>query len=401
MKKRRTALALFLALLLLLTAAGCAKPAEEVPSSTPSAETPASAAPSDDAAQPETGNFRDDYKVGFSNLASGVWIIDLHSEFAGRYLKDLGFAFLGTSANFLSDQMVKDIQNAISAGVDGQIYYGAYPTLTESVSKLFEEAGVYWSDMDQLIPADMLDIVNANPYYCGAAGVDATAQGKALAEAAIEAGYRHSAIIAGAVGDVNHDNRINAWTQVFEENGGEVIAVTRCTDPSEAAAKADDLLAAYGSEVDCIYGINMDFIVGVLSAMDNYGFTSEDFTVFGSDVDDQGVTMIENGEMIGHSLANLPAAVLADALLLNALDGHPVLNEEGLPPYLNQINSFAVTADNAEDYKTYILEGDGVTTDIFKQLLYRYNPDVSYNDYVDFAQNTFTYEGILAMHGKG
>ena len=218
MKKLKAILALLLALLMVLAIVGCSSPEEEPEDSTsPSAEEPSDAASPDASEDAQQGGEEEfpSYKIGMSNLASGVWIIDLHSDYAGHYLETLGMEFQSTSANFLSDQMIKDIQNSISSGVDGQIYYGAFGTLTESASQLFEEGEVYWSDMDQLIPEDLLDVVNANPYYCGAAGVDASAQGRALAEKAIEMGFRSSAIIAGAVGDVNHDNRINAWTEVF------------------------------------------------------------------------------------------------------------------------------------------------------------------------------------------
>ena len=120
--------------------------------------------------------------------------------------------------------------------------------------------------------------------------------------------------------------------------------------------------------------------------------------LFGSDCDAQGVQMILDGEMVGHSMANLSAAVLADALLVNALDGHMIVDEEGNAPYLNQLNSFEVNADNAQQYLDYCINDYGISDEAFQQLCYRVNPDVSYDDFVDFAQNGFTYENVLAMH---
>ena len=74
--------------------------------------------------------------------------------------------------------------------------------------------------------------------------------------------------------------------------------------------------------------------------------------------------------------------------MINYLDGHQILDENGKAPRL-QTTPFTITQENAQDYLD-IFYGDGshpFTEDMFKSLLYRYNENVTYQDYVDLVNN--------------
>ena len=392
MKKAKSILALLLALILVAALAACGQKGAEPPANSPSdSQAPSAPASPDDAPAPD-----ESYDIGMSNIGAGVWIVDLHEQWNRYFMEGAGMNFTSTSANFLSDQMVKDVQNFVNAGVDGYIYYGGFGTIAPAVSDLLGDAKIYWANMDQQIPDDVLDYVHENPYYCGTTYADSYSIAKDLAQMAIDMGYRKAGMMAGAVGDTLHDIRLKSFQETFEAGGGEIVAVARCSDPSEAAQKGDDIVAAHGKEFDCFYAINMDFIMGVLNAMENYGLTKDDMMCFCSDCDAEGLQLINDGALISQAYLNVVEACAADALVINALDGHKILNDEGGTPEINCAKTWTITPETTKDYETYWLNSYPITLEAFEALLYRNNPDVSYQDIYDFVDG-YNYDSIMAM----
>jgi ribose transport system substrate-binding protein len=73
--------------------------------------------------------------------------------------------------------------------------------------------------------------------------------------------------------------------------------------------------------------------------------------------------------------------------LLNYLDGHPILDENGQAPMSNGVKFVTVTKDNTDDFENYWLNSHPFTPDDYKNLCYRYNPNVTWQDYVDLLDN--------------
>ncbi len=393
MKKFKALLALLLALVMVFAIAGCAKDDSAEPSDSPdaapsdAAEPSDSAEPSDDANDGEWPN----YTIGYNCLGSGVWILDTHQALNTYYIESIGSSVNAASANFSSDQMLKDIQNQINAGEDGHMYFGAFGTLTQAVSDLFQQNEVYWVNWDQQIDADMMDEVRENPYFVGSVGSRQSEIAYVLAETAYEMGYRKALQMAGAIGDVAHDARMEGFQKRFEELGGETISIARCTDPSEAAAKGDDIIAAYGSEADCFYALNMDFALGAYQAIEKYGYTGK-IMLFSSEADAWGVEMIKAGNMVADTYVAHDGA-WGSALLINALDGHPVLDENGQAPYSNDLMTWIITEDRADFYQAHYVDGFPVTDALYQSMLYRYNPDVTW-EYMNDLLGSFTWDTV-------
>ena len=271
------------------------------------------------------------------------------------------------------------------------MYFGCFNTLTPSVNDLFRDNKVYWVNSDQQISQDLLPSCRENPYFVGSTGAEASIVAVNLAKTAYDLGYRKALQMAGAIGDTVHDIRMDSFKETFESLGGEVIAIARCTDPSEAAAKADDLLAAYGTEADCFYCLNMDFALGAYNAMGNHGLTTDDIMLFSSEPDAWGVEMIKNGQMYSDTYVSQDFT-FGVALLINALDGHPILDENGEAPYTDVLRTWVVSADKADFYNEHYVDGFPVTEADFDTLLYRNNPDIDLDYFNDMFSKWGTYE---------
>lgn len=395
MKKLHSILALLLCLCLVLALAACGAKEDSAPdtSASPSSspaesDTPESPAGGEDEAFPS-------YTIGFSSHGAGMWIIDLCRLHVQHYLQDvLGFEFQSVAANFSAEQMVKDIQNSCQAGQDGHMYTNTWGTIMETCSDIFEQSETPWVNYDQMISEDMIGIARENPYFVGCVGGNSYDQGYSVGLKAAEDGRTKAAIIAGAIGDTAVDLRVAGFTEGFATGGGEIIAQARCSDPSEATQKGDDLVAAYGDQIDCLFGQNAEFLMPAMNALKNFGYI-DNVSLYTAEPDGECLDMIRNGELSAVIPFGQLASPLASILLVNYLDGHAMLDEDGQAPYLGTIPVWMVTPDNADIYEKYTIDGFEMADEDYKELLYRFNPDVTYDDYCTFIEN-FNYDYMAA-----
>ncbi len=384
MKRVKAILALLLVLAMVFALAACAKEdgTPEKSSSSPSASA-APSAPTDDSGEDAGTEEFPAYSIGFTIHGAGVWIIDLCTLNAQHFIKDvLGFEFQSVAANFSSEQMVKDVQNLVQTGQDAHMYTNTWSTIMESVSQILEEAQMPWVNFDQPIGKDMIDVARENPYFVGTVTSSPYDAGYLVGSQAAEDGYKSAVLIGGAIGDTVVDARLQGFTDAFEAGGGKVIAQARCSDPSEASQKGDDLIAAYGDQIDCFFGQNADFVLPVIKAVEYYGYEAYPYT---AEPDAECLDMIRNGEMSANTPTGALASTLGSALLVNTLDGHQLLNEDGIVPYIDTISVWMVTPDTADLYQKYVIDGYAIAEDDYKNLLYRYNPDIDYESFADFV----------------
>lgn len=399
MKKLKAILALMLALVMVFALAACgAKDDGKVDDTAEPSTSPSdSAQPSDSADPSDDASDFPAYTIGFTSHGAGVWIIDLCRLSVQHYVQDvLGMQFQSVAANFSSEQMVKDVQNSVSAGQDGHMYTNTWGTIMQSCSEIFEQSQTPWINYDQVISADMIDIARENPYFVGTIGSDAYNAGYLVGQQAAEDGYRAAAMIGGAIGDSVVDARLQGFTDAFEAGGGKVIAEARCTDPSEAQQKGDDLIAAHGTEIDCFFGQNADFAYGVLNALDSYDI--EGVYPYTAEPDAACLEMIRNGEMSANTPTGSIASALSAAMLINYLDGCKMVDENGEAPYLDTIPVWMVTPDRADVYQEFYIDGFAWTDDSYKEMLYRYNPDITFEQFSEMVANV-DYDFLTSQAG--
>ena len=80
------------------------------------------------------------------------------------------------------------------------------------------------------------------------------------------------------------------------------------------------------------------------------------------------------------------------------MDGHKIVDENGVAAAL-LINPVVVTPETAEIYQKFWIDEMPYSYENFKDLLYRNNPDVTYEDFKKAAEN-YTFENVLKIRLK-
>jgi len=340
------------------------------------------------------------YLIGFNTWGSGVPIIDLFGDETEYALRVLGMRGSRVSDDYTADKELQNAQNFISAGVDGIALQGAAVATVPQIAdeclrgKMPFVLTVFIGDDD-----DRAVISANNSYYVGAVNSDLYFDGYVLGQSAIRDGCKTACIIGGNIGDNNMDQRIDGFAQSFVvEGGGTILGEARCTSPAESLQKASDMLSTY-RDADCLYALVGDYVPGPLTAMDNIGIT--EMKIYASCIDLSTANYIKEGRVVEGNDGIGLSAVIAPAMLVNYLDGHPIMDPSGRAAEFKTV-AFLVTKENADDYISifYTPGVNPVTEDILKSLVWRFNPDVTYQTYADLIANGLTLEALLKAHGR-
>lgn len=358
-------------------------------------------APAGDSTAPDgSGEAKDSYLIGVNTWGSGVPILDAFGDYGEYSLKALGNDTMRASDDFTPDKETANVQNFCSAGVDGISLQAAGVTNLLQMGDICKSAKVPFV-MNTFIgeEPDREKLRENNPYYVGCIDLDMVTDGKEVAQMALADGCKTAVIIGGNIGDNNMDQRSQGFREAFTAGGGTVLDEARCTDASECPTKAEDMLSAH-RDADCLYAMVGDYIPGSLSAIDKLGL-SGNIKVYMSCVDKTSAEYIKQGVIRAGNDGIMLPSLIAPTLLQNYLDGHPILDENGKAPHL-RTRAFKVDESNVDDYMS-IFTTDGVfplTEEMLKNLCYRFNPDVTYQTYVDLIKSGLTLEAIIKAHGK-
>jgi ribose transport system substrate-binding protein len=391
-----TALLLSAALLLALAACG---PASSKESPSGNSDTPTNSdtpnSPDGSGSAPASG---DSYTLGYNNFGQGAYPLDLNESTTKYAWESMGMKMTSVNNQFTVDKLITDAQNQITQGVDGMVFWSAADTLFKPFSELCSQTETPFALGDKYPQSDETKaMLRANPYFAGAISTDDYTTGIKMAELALADGHKTVVMIGAAVGDINHDLRLGGFTEAFTAGGGEVLGEFHCADPSEAVQKANDAMTAY-PDVDCVFGSGGDYSQGLLSALESIGRAGE-LPIYGVDIDPNVIEGIRNGTIRAAAGACGPyCAGIAGALLINYLDGHAILDENGEAPMTNGLNAIFVDADNVDDFEENWITNQAFSPEEYQALLYRNNPDVTWQDYMDLINN-YNFESRMAAKG--
>ena len=372
-------LAVVLAVAMLLSLSACAaKPANN--------PTPA----------PDDGGAKS-YTIGINTWGSGVPVLDMFGDAKEYTLKTLAQKVNRMSDDFTADKELQNVQNMCAAGVDGIVFQAAAVSTVPQIGVECANAKIPFAfDVFVGENPDLDALAASNEFYCGAIDLDMVSDGKAVAQMAFDAGCRKACMIGGNIGDNNMDQRSQGFTERFTELGGEVLAEARCTDNSECPAKATDMLSA-NRDADCVYCFVGDYIEGTLTAKGNLGL--DGIKVFVSCVDEGTAKYIKEGTVYGGNDGISLACFISTTLVLNYLAGHKIVDADGKAPRLST-HPFQVNQENVDNYlKVFFSEtAHPFTKAMLEDLVYTYNPNVSYDDYVKLV-NEINLDYMLESNG--
>ena len=327
------------------------------------------------------------YTIGINTWGSGVPVLDMFGDAKQYTLETLGHKVNRMSDDFNGEKELQNAQNMCAAGVDGIVFQAAAVSTVPQVGKECANAKIPFSfDVFVGENPDLAALADSNEYYCGAIDLDMVSDGAAIAEMAYGNGCRKAVMIGGNIGDNNMDQRSQGFTEKFTALGGEVLAEARCTDNSECATKALDMLSA-NKDADCVYCFVGDYIEGSLTAIGNLNMTGN-IQVYVSCVDEGTAKYIQQGVVVGGNDGISLASYISSTLVLNYLAGHKIVDANGKAPRLST-HPFRVDQDNVDNYLKVFFSDSAApfTKGMLEKLVYTTNPDDSYQDYVDLIAN--------------
>jgi len=339
------------------------------------------------------------YTIGYNTWGSGTATFDVMADYIANALETLGSTGNRVSDEHNADTELANAQNFISAGVDGVAFQcSADPVLLQAAAKFAESKTPFVLDIFVGDDADREEVTKNNEYYAGSVSADLWLDGYLMGQAAAADGNKKAVLVGGNVGDNHFEQRIAGFTQSFvTEGGGVILDAARCTSPAESVEKSNAVFSA-NRDADCAYAMVGDYVPGVIKAIEDLGL--EGVQTYASNAGEDAIPYIRDGRVSAGGGGNDLPAPIAIALLINYIDGHPIKNENGLAPNLI-VKPFTVTIDNVDDFVA-MLYTDGVNPiadDVLQSLLWRYNPDVTYQDYLDVI-DSLTIEGMMAAHNK-
>ena len=337
------------------------------------------------------------YTIGYNNFGVGAYPLDLNEKETTYAIQTAGSQVKVANDNFTVDNVITDVKNLISSNVDGVVVWCAADTLYNSLNDLMLQSKMPFALGDKYPTSeDTIKKFQENKYFAGAVSTDDSITGANMADRAWEDGHKTALIVAAAVGDTNHDARVKGFTEHFEELGGKVLGTVRCADPSEAVQKSGDLLAAH-KDADCLYGTGGDYSIGALSAMESAGVT---MPVYGTDVDPNVIQGIKDGKISAATgAAGTYCGTFAALLLINYLDGHPILDENGKAPATKGVKTIMITKDNVDDFEEYWINNEIFSEEELQSLLYKYNENVTWADYQKMIDE-YNFENRMAAKQK-
>lgn len=322
-----------------------------------------------------------EYSVSGNIWGQGVNALDIIASEAQYVNESVGNTFKVYNDNFTADTQASNIQNMASSGSDGMMIFGSVPTLYNTLSSTCKQAKIPFVIFDQ-IPTDEKVIVNLdkNEYYVGSVGTDNYAAGENVAKKMLESGIKSAFILGGAVGDPVHDARVKGFTEAFEKGGGKLLAAGRCDSPSDAATKGDDMVSA-NPDAEGIYALTGDYAIGAITALSNH---NTKMPIYCSDTTKECIQYIKDGTIAYGDGGSKIVTTLAALLLDNYLNGNIVKDADGIAPYFGTIVPFEITAENADQYSEYFLQGHPMTKDALSKFT---GEGVTYQTFTDFITN--------------
>ena len=398
--KKRSIVALLLCLVMvfsLMAACGGETEPSTAPSTAPSAapEADPSSEPEADPTGEPTGEELEPYKIGLliwsttNSWARGV--IDA-LEYMGEALNCEIVTMEGGNGG---EETLTAIENLCAAGCDALVLQqGA--GLGSSIIDLCTEYGIYFVNTCDDWSADPnYEQLLECPYYVGGFYEDEYGTAYDLATLMGEQGAEKFAILSMPEGTAaSFDNRAAGAKDAIADMGKELVSEARGFNKAE---NAQNIIAQY-PDVDAIL-CSFDAVETCVQPITAAGMTGQ-VMLSSCGTADGALEALEDGNKIYICDGTRGDAMLAFTLLYDALTSGGAMTDADGSKASQTVNYIIVSTPEdftlmtqkitEEDYPFYV--------DELKQLIRRFNPDATLDDYAELATN-YSLEDVIARHG--
>ena len=326
------------------------------------------------------------YSIAGNNFGAGAYPLDIIGHAEQKIVNITGAKLDIADNQFTADKIVTDLESQLATSPDGVLMLCLVDAVFGTVKEKCNEAKVPYV-LDTNLPTDqaLLEEIKNDPLFIGAATADQYKIGAEIANVMLNDGITEAVILAAAVGDYSHDTRIKGFTETYEANGGTVVQVMHCSDPSEATTKANDLLMA-NPDIPAVYATGGDYLSALVAI--KTADASAKYALYGTDIAPDLIEAVEAGVISCMNGGQHLCGAMVMCMLINYLDGHQILDENGKVPFITDFPTYTITTDNAAGFKVlYAEDSCFITEEEFKVLLHRYNPDVDFATYRKFTDD--------------
>jgi ribose transport system substrate-binding protein len=270
--------------------------------------------------------------IGFNNPLKGLYSVDILEKSFVAACNALGVEAFTVNDEGRLENAVANIDNMISTGVDGIVFFGATDTLFPVAAMKCDEAGIPLVCYDHMPSDDILGMINNTGMYKGIAATVDGNTGSNMGEYALTQNLKRAVVITGDITDTTHAARTQGFIDAFTAGGGEIATESYgILDLSSVMTRANDVLIAH-PDIDCVYATNGDIGSVVIEALSKHPNVKAQVLV--TDLDPPVLTGLESGLVSAANGAHWVNTNFAVALLVNALRGNELREEDGTPPRL-------------------------------------------------------------------
>ncbi|MDR0409200.1 MAG: substrate-binding domain-containing protein [Spirochaetaceae bacterium] len=321
--------------------------------------------------------------IGFNNYSKGIYSLDILEKGFLATCEALDVEPMVVNDEGKVENSSVNVDNMISAGVDGIVFFGIYDTMFPVIAQKCESAGVPFVFFDHM-PADsvLVDLVENFETYKGIAATVDNDTGRNLGAYAASRGLKKAIVITAPRSDTSHVARTAGFTEAFEAGGGQVLNVSYGeVDLPSVMTRANDELTAH-PDVECIYVTNGDAGAALVETLAKHPEVNAELYV--TDLDPGVLNGLASGKVAAANGAHWVNVDFATALLVNALRGNEIL-DEGSPARL-VVPVMVLPANLVGMYQKFWIDqqpfspdemrawvGSDVTVDVFKNELANYN----------------------------
>jgi ribose transport system substrate-binding protein len=391
MKKasRIIAMMLVLVMALALCACGGSAPAQSGSSA------PAAAPAADD------GVAKTNRKIGTNQLMLGAYALDIITTAARQVTDICGDELIVANDEMNVEKIIADVENFIASDVDAICWWGLRETNFAVGPAKAEAAGIPIAFPDKIPPeGELTDNVRNMKCFAGGVGCEDYSAGINLGNYALELGCTKALIGGAEVGDTTHEPRIKGFIETFEAGGGKVLegGIYRGGSGADANTAIDNLIAAH-PEADCFFGSGGDYALAAVSVCATLG--RDDIKVLAVDIGPDLLPYLEDGSLAAGCGAHWVSGMYAMIMLENYLDGKPMLDADGKVGMPRNTPLMVVPANMAKLYERFWIDEFPYEESEIKQLLYRYNPDVTLEDLQKVIASYSIEDRLIAKYNAG